>query len=104
MAFLTTCECSTSSLAVRSRLCRTGTPSSTAFSNLEEVRVGRRSLLLPPLPKVGEVASARSWRMTEGSLFEGDPSVSHVANPATLEPPPLFHCIGEDFKGFGNSR
>jgi hypothetical protein len=38
---------------------------------------------------------------TEGSLFvSGDPSVSHVANPATLEPPTarsavVSYCIGE---------
>ncbi len=59
----------------------TGTPSRTLFFDLSRTPCWtvfpRITLFSPPL-FIGEVASAQSWRMTEGSVCKGDPSVSRI--------------------------
>jgi hypothetical protein len=66
------------------------------------IRISRNTVLNGVLElclpcEVGEVAFARSWRMTEGSLYtHGDPSVSSSTKPkgVLLNPPPLLHRGG----------
>ncbi len=61
-----------------------GTPSST--HSRERVYNGVLELCLPYA--IGEVASARSWLMTEGSVY-GDPSVSSLDEPDARATSPI---------------
>jgi hypothetical protein len=66
------------------------------YTRAPQTRSRRRAFCLPCV--VGEVASARSWRMTEGSVYtHGDPSVSSstYTKGVLLDPLPL-PSAGED--------
>jgi hypothetical protein len=53
---------------------------------------------------IGEVASARSWRMTEGSpCANTDPSVSSITKPKGVMLDPLPLRVGEDLRAFSCS-
>ena len=56
-------------------------------ANLEHLRNHAVAFVLPC--EVGEVASARFWPMTEGSMFEGDPSVSNIGTADVRSTSPI---------------